>query len=312
MAKEKRRELDNLLNVQTPENISFQYRIAGPFRRFFAFVLDLMVLGLLTVVAFLIMIVISMITAMGGPGFAGDVAGTIFGILLAASFFVFWFYTAIMETFWNGQTFGKMAMRLRTLSANGEAIDGVQALLRNFFRLIDVSPLISPFVLFGVGFEGPATYPTFMFGMLCMLVSRKYQRVGDLVAKTIVVHEQRSWAHGLEKFEDPRVAQLAELIPHEFYVSSKLAKALAAFVDRRRYLAYERVNEIAGHLARPILDKIGMPSDTNYDLLLCALYYKTYVSSVLEEETQVDSIALPKIGQTATSLLPNSSQSNVL
>ncbi len=291
MAKEKRPVLDNLLNVQTPENISFQYRVAGPFRRFMAFVLDLIVLLFLGFVASLIMGLIGFLAQFsGGSGAAQAVTGTVAGLLLASAFFVFWFYTAVMETFWNGQTLGKMGMKLRTLSTNGEAIDGVQALLRNFFRLIDVSPFLSGFVLFGAGFGGSGVFPSFMVGLIAMLVSRKFQRVGDLVAGTIVVHEQKGWAHGLAQFEDVRVSQLADAIPHDFYVSTELAKALASFVDRRKVLHYQRVNEIAGHLARPILARIGMPSDTNYDLLLCALYYKTYVSTILDDTTVVDSV----------------------
>ena len=308
MAEEKRRILDNLLNVQTPENISFQYRVAGPFRRLFAFVIDLLFLALLTVIALLIYGLISYFLAIstGGAGLV-FVSGTLGGILLAASFFVYWFYTAIMETFWNGQTMGKMSMKLRALSANGESIDGVQALLRNFFRLIDISPIVSPAVLYGIGFEGPGTTPVFMVGLIAMMVSRKYQRVGDLVAGTIVVHEQRNWAHGLVEFDDERVPQLAELIPHDFYVSSDMAKALASFVDRRKVLPYQRVNEIAGHLGRPILQRLGMPADTNYDLLLCALYYKTYVSAIVDEESSDQPEQINKLtsDQSVSRLLPD-------
>lgn len=307
MAKEKRRVLDNLLNVQTPENISFQYRVAGPFRRLFAFVIDLLFLGLLTVIAILIFGVISFFVATSGGGAgAAFISGTLGGILLASSFFVYWFYTAIMETFWNGQTMGKMSMKLRTLSANGESIDGVQALLRNFFRLIDISPIVSPAVLYGAGFEAGGVIPVFMVGLIAMIVSRKYQRVGDLVAGTIVVHEQRNWAHGLVEFDDLRVPQLAELIPHDFYVSSDMAKALASFVDRRKVLPYQRVNEIAGHLGRPILERLGMPADTNYDLLLCALYYKTYVSAIVDEESsnQVGQINMLSPDPSASRMFP--------
>ena len=39
----KTKQLDNQLRVATPENISFQYILAGPFRRFAAYLLDLMI-----------------------------------------------------------------------------------------------------------------------------------------------------------------------------------------------------------------------------------------------------------------------------
>ena len=35
--------VDNQLLVETPENIAFQYQVAGPFRRAVAFVLDILI-----------------------------------------------------------------------------------------------------------------------------------------------------------------------------------------------------------------------------------------------------------------------------
>ena len=117
------------------------------------------------------------------------------------------------------------------------------------------------------------------------MVSKKFQRVGDLVAGTIVVTEDTKWAHGLAKFEDPRVAELSELIPDGYSVSSSLAKSLALYVDRRRVLAPPRVAEIAGYLAKPLLEQFELPADTNADLLLCSLYYKTFMSHQPGEQT---------------------------
>lgn len=299
MAREKRHTLDNLLNVKTPENISFQYRIAGPFRRLIAFFLDLIISQVCYwFLVILIMIGVGLLSSMAGPQVAELVTGTLSGIFLSIGFFVWWFYGAIMETYWNGQTYGKKFMNLRALRVNGEAIDGTQALLRNFFRLMDCCPFVGMAVMLGPDiadeFLGQAAnagaIPSFMVGLIVMSVSSRYQRVGDLVAGTIVVHEQKRWEHGLAKFEDPRVAQLAELLPHDFFVAGSMAKALASYVDRRRVLPYQRVNEIAGHLAKPLLQKFGLPMDTNHDLLLCALYFKTYMSQTEENIEPVNPV----------------------
>ena len=48
-----------------------------------------------------------------------------------------------METYYNGRTFGKMTAGLRVISTDGQAIDGVQATLRNFFRWIDLMPVVT-------------------------------------------------------------------------------------------------------------------------------------------------------------------------
>ena len=320
MAKESRQKLDNLLDVKTPENISFKYRLGGPFRRLLALALDILVSQLAYwIVAFIVLLLIALILQAGG-GVGGAVNNMMSGIALAIGFFVYWFYGAIMETYWNGQSVGKMLMGLRVLRANGEAIDGTQALLRNFFRLMDFCPLVPLAVFVNVPleeasflFQIPA--PTIICGLLVMTFSSKFQRVGDMVAGTIVVHEKATREHGLVKFADNRVPQLAELLPQDFFVNSDLAKALANYIDRRKYLPFQRTNEIAGHLAAPLLVKFGMRADTNHDLLLCALYYKTYISGSQEGEDDyrftadaLHSSNQFEFGQSHSSSLPSPSQ----
>ena len=290
MARDSQHKLDNLLDVKTPENISFQYRLGGPFRRFWALVLDFLFSQIAYwFVAIGVMLLVAFVSQVGGTGFSSAVSNMMTGIALALGFFVYWFYGAIMETYWNGQSIGKMMLGLRVLRANGEAIDGTQALLRNFFRLMDFCPFVPLAVFWGAPIEeAPIPLPTFMCGLILMTFSPKFQRVGDLVAGTIVVHEIAAREHGLVKFDDARVAQLSEFIPQDYFVHADLAKALANYIDRRKYLPYQRTNEIAGHLAAPLLANLGMRADTNHDLFLCALYYKTYNNSAEEEEHQAD------------------------
>ena len=285
MAKDTRHRLDNLLDVKTPENISFQYRLGGPFRRLWALAIDIVLSQLAYwLIAILLIMLLSSLSLVGGLGFSSMVSNLLSGIALALGFFVYWFYGAYMETYWNGQSIGKMFLHLRVLRTNGEAIDGSQALLRNFFRLMDFCPFVPLAIFWGVPLEeAPMPLPTFMCGLLVMTFSSKFQRVGDMVAGTIVVHEQASYNHGIVNFADPRVAKLGELLPKEFFVPATLAKALASYVDRRRYLPPQRNNEIASHIAVPLLEKFGMRKDTNHDLLLCALFYKTYISDKQED-----------------------------
>ena len=102
---------------------------------------------------------------------------------------------------------------------------------------------------------------------------------------TIVVIEERYWLTGVARLEDARARQLSEYIPLEFRVSRSLARALAAYVDRRRFFSPERRREVARHLAQPLLERFGFPPDTSYDLVLCALYYRTFVAERFGERT---------------------------
>ena len=245
-----------------------------------AYLLDVLItLGAFAFASVAIGFLIVWLATFMGPGMSQLVdliSGLATALFAIGGFLTMWFYGAVMETRYNGQTYGKMITNIRSISSDGSAIDGTQATLRNFFRLMDVSPIIPLTTMFGAE-AVPFPVPLFSIGLICMILSHRYQRLGDLVAGTIVVSEQRKWTHGLAQFSDERVPSLAELIPDDFVTSSSLAKTLAEYVDRRRILPYERANEIALHMTGPLLAKFGLPKDTNPDLFLCALYYKTFV-----------------------------------
>ena len=113
-------------------------------------------------------------------------------------FVIYWFYGVLFETFMNGQTPGKYVLGLRVLTDSGQPINGMQATLRNLLRAAD---LLVPLV-----------------GLIVMTLNRKYQRLGDLVAGTIVVVEERQWLTGVAKLDDPRAIQLAAYLPPNFVV----------------------------------------------------------------------------------------------
>lgn len=134
-----------------------------------------------------------------------------------------------------------------------------------------------------------------------MAVSPRFQRLGDLVANTVVVNEAKKPMPDLEVFEDERVSRLAELIPESFFVSPSLARAIADYAEHRRRLNYQRASEIASYLAVPLLDRFGLATDTDHDLFLCSLYYKVFMQrenddSEVGEETRVNQSSSPSAG----------------
>jgi uncharacterized RDD family membrane protein YckC len=235
---------------------------------------------------------------------ATSLAGVVLGgaamaIIFVAYFLIEWFYGGLFETFMNGQTPGKWVLGIRVLSVDGQPINGIQAVLRNVLRFADMMPLLSLQV-----FGGPPAYmiPTFGLALATMTLSRRFQRLGDLVCGTIVVVEERRWLTGVARIDDPRAIQLAEYIPLDFRPSRSLARALAAYVDRRRFFSPARCREVARHLAQPLLERFGFPPDTSYDLLLCALYYRTFVADRGSQDPQgatVSSVRNTPDGNTA-------------
>ncbi|WP_207513073.1 RDD family protein [Longitalea luteola] len=74
-----------------------------------------------------------------------------------------------IEIFNNGQTIGKILLRLRTLHEDGSRLNWKRCLVKHLFDFVDHFP--------GCGITG----------MIVSGITRKKQRVGDLVAKTVVI-----------------------------------------------------------------------------------------------------------------------------
>jgi uncharacterized RDD family membrane protein YckC len=269
--------IDLIARIQTPENIEFQYRLAGPFRRFPAFVIDVVVRSLIiTAVWFLFVFAGALLFGRSGFGASMDL---IIFLLMVFQFFLQWFYGAFFEAYWNGQTPGKWLWGLRVISVDGRPINISQAIVRNLLRTADL-------------------FPTGIVGMVSMTVTQRFQRLGDLAAGTMVVVNQVSWVPPNVKFEDTRVPSLAEHIPADFRLSATLAKAIALYVERRVRIPMGRRAELANYIAMPLFRKFGFREDTSSDLLLCAIYYREFVG----REAFSSEISQPK----QTKLLANS------
>ncbi len=180
--------MDEQLTISTPEQVAFQYEMAGIGSRFVAALLDHLILGL---VVFLVSCAASMIGLMGVLSTATDEeagAGVflVLALLTLVLFLIIWGYFVVFETVWNGQTPGKRAGRLRVIRYNGQPIGAGEAVLRNLVRLVDFMP----------GFYG--------VGLLTMFIDKNARRLGDFAAGTIVIREGEQ-----TRLHDVRVSQPA-------------------------------------------------------------------------------------------------------
>lgn len=263
--------LDTTIAVVTPENIAFEYQLAGPFRRLPAYLIDLAVrFGLIVAVGLtLLLLGISTRFAIPPSFFSAS--------MMIGYFLISWFYGTLMETYFNGRTVGKWACGLRVICIDGRPVDGTRAVIRNLLRIADLFPYAA------LGQFDPAIPPIFLIptgivGLVCTICTRRMQRLGDLAAGTMVVIDERSWRLPVTKVEDPRAAALATFIPGDYRVSRSMARTLATYVERRAYLTPGRRREVARGLTDPLLQRFEFRPDIDPDLVMISLYHWTFIA----------------------------------
>src|SRR5262245_23368677 len=115
MAK-RREQIDSVIRVITPENIAFEYRLAGPFRRLPAFLIDIAIMiAIYIALVFVVSLTIGFVS--GGLAIA---------IIMLSFFGIYWFYCGLFETYMNGQTPGKRLTCIRVLTTEGQPINAMQ------------------------------------------------------------------------------------------------------------------------------------------------------------------------------------------
>lgn len=207
--------LDTYREVVTPEGVALHLPAAGPVPRALAWAIDLSIRMVVLMVASIVL---------GLLGTAG------YGPYLVLTFVVFWFYPVLFEVLDHGRTPGKRALGLRVVAANGAPVGWLAAFTRNLLRTVDMLPF------------GYAT------GLVASLADPWGRRLGDMVARTLVVHDARPH----EPQPTPVSAALAPavmLLPHE-------QAALVAFGERGPQVTQERQAELAD-LAEPLVQARG-------------------------------------------------------
>jgi len=148
----------------TPEAVALELAPANVGSRLFGFVLDWLFIatvgGLLS---------FGFVSALRGVDLG--VGWVVAGFILLYGGLIFG-YPVACETLWRGRTLGKAALGLRVVTIEGAPVRFRHAAIRTALGLVE-------FVLTGGA-----------IAVLSMLLTRRHQRVGDLVAGTLVLRER--------------------------------------------------------------------------------------------------------------------------
>lgn len=191
------------VKLDTGFNIEVDFLLPGFFKRFLAWIIDS------TIIFAYYLVGGNLLSNLLGSG--GDSRMLIWVLFSAPPFF----YHLLCEVFLNGQSIGKKATRIKVISADGGEPTISQYLIRWLFRLADFPIWILGSVYYGAL---PWWCSIFLFaGLACLLATPYSQRIGDLVAGTILIdtRNRTSWEDTVftELAEDykPRYPQVMQL-----------------------------------------------------------------------------------------------------
>ena len=158
------------LSIDTPELVSIEMPVAGIGSRFVALLIDYLI-WLIVIIAFVVLI------ALIDPSLShfsqiGEKWAK--GLFIFIPFLFYWGYFTLFEAFWNGRTPGKRLAKIRVIQRSGRGISLFEAMTRNLLRLIDQIPGI------------------YAVGVVCIFLNKEHQRLGDIAAGTLVVHEREN------------------------------------------------------------------------------------------------------------------------
>jgi uncharacterized RDD family membrane protein YckC len=205
-----------VVKLDTGFNIEVEFPIAPFHRRFFAWILDNIILISYLIGAYYLL------WGILGPDWPGEHFW-----LYCLYLIPYFLYHVIMESLANGQSLGKKLMRIKVITMEGGQPSVSQYIIRWLFRSIDVLFFMLP-------------------GFFSIILSSRSQRIGDMIAGTIVIDTRASttWQDTIfteiETTYKPKYPQVMQLTDRDI---NTLKSIISAVVKRNDYELAHRISE---------------------------------------------------------------------
>jgi uncharacterized RDD family membrane protein YckC len=236
---------EETLVIETPERVPLHFALASIGNRFLACAIDhtiqLLTIGMMALAVY----IVGNYSSLGDRFSNASKWVWAFGIILL--FLLISGYFTFFEWLWSGQTPGKRWLKLRVIREDGRPITFFEAAVRNLLRDFDMMPA-----------------PFYSIGLICVFVSSRDQRVGDLIAGTVVVREREAEAPAFAQVftapvSDPALRRSFKPVAFTASVNSLTEseiEVVETFLRRRWDLADVPRQWMAWRVTLPILYKL--------------------------------------------------------
>jgi uncharacterized RDD family membrane protein YckC len=236
---------EETLVIETPERVQLYFALASIGNRFLACAIDhtlqILVLALF-VYAF---VFLANFASFGGR--LKEAPKWVYAALIIITFLIISSYFVFFEWIWNGRTPGKRWLKLRVIRDDGRPITFWEAAVRNLLRIFDMMPM-----------------PFYSIGLISVFISPRDQRVGDMVAGTVVVRERETEAPSFDQVfatpvSDSALRRAFKPVPFTADLgplTETEIEVVEAFLRRRWDLPHVPRQWMAWRVAMPILYKL--------------------------------------------------------
>jgi uncharacterized RDD family membrane protein YckC len=176
---------EDILIIETPERVPLHFALASIGNRFIACAIDHAIQTFALVLIFLGFLLLADTTNVESA--FSTAPKWVYAVMIIVLFLILTGYFAFFEWLWSGQTPGKRWLKLRVIREDGRPITFWEASVRNLIRSFDMMPA-----------------PFYSIGLISVFSTTRDQRVGDMVAGTVVVREREAEAPAFaEVFASP-------------------------------------------------------------------------------------------------------------
>ncbi len=236
---------DETLVIETPERVPLHFALASIGNRFIACAIDHTIQIFALVALVFLFAFISDVSDFGNQ--FSSMPKWVKALLVILFFVVSNGYFALFEWLWRGQTPGKLWLKLRVIRDDGRPISFFEAMVRNLLRVFDVQPIVF-----------------YSVGLISVFATDHDQRVGDLVAGTVVVREREEEAPAFSEvfaspISDPALRRSSKPVAFTADVNSLTENEISvveSFLRRRWDLKDYPRQWMAWRVAMPILFKL--------------------------------------------------------